>query len=139
MPSPIIVSVKKHIDSVRGGSLASIEPMKLLAVFPELKRFYFIVSEPPIVQSRGGHYHKIKHEAMFAVKGEIELILKKEGAERSVILKNRLEDSEISVVYVPPGWWHEVNFISQGAILGVLASTIFEEDMNAHDDCKEIP
>lgn len=139
MASHITVSVKKHIDSVRGGSLVSIEPMKLLAAFPGLKRFYFIVSEPPIVRSRGGHYHKIKHEAMFAVKGIVKLVLKKKGAEYSTILSNMPEDSEILVSYVPPRWWHEVKFISKGAILGVLASTTYEEDMNAHDDYKEIP
>jgi len=135
----IVKTVKKHLDLERGGTLTAIEPMELFPIFPGLKRFYFIASEPSIKKARAGHYHKIKKEAMFAVQGQILISLKKGEQEENFLLKNEPDDLEISVVYVPPGWWHEVSVFSEDAILGVLASTTYKEDMETQDNFEEIP
>ena len=137
--APIGNVVKKHIDANRGGSLIAVEAMNLFPDFPGLKSFYFIINEPQITKPRGGHYHKVKHEVMFAIKGVIKLTLRKGNENSSIVLENRPEDSTILVVYIPPGWWHEVEFLNEDAVLGVLASVNYEDTIKNHDDIREIP
>lgn len=136
---PVKERIKKYIDANRGGTLMAIEPMKLFPDFPGLKRFYFIINEPQITKPRGGHYHKLNHEIMFAVKGAIELTLRKGEENFSAVLENKSEDSSIFAIYIPPGWWHEVRFLTSDAILGVLSSVNYEDIVQNHDDIREIP
>lgn len=137
--TPIKKIVKKNVDASRGGALMAIEPMNLFRGFPCLKRFYFIINEPRITKPRGGHYHKLNHEIMFAVKGVIELALRKGEENFSAVLENKSEDSSIFAIYIPPGWWHEVRFLTSDAVLGVLSSVNYEDIVQNHDDIKEIP
>jgi hypothetical protein len=136
---PLPKIVKKNVDANRGGTLFAIEPMKLFPDFPDLKRSYYIINDPRITKPRGGHYHKLNHEIMFAVKGAIKLILRKGDVDGRVMLENKPADSTIWAVYVPPGWWHEVRFLTDDAILGVLSSMTYEEIVQNHDDIREIP
>ena len=152
--TPIGKVVLKHVDKSRGGTLAAIEPMNLFPDFPGLKRMYYISAEPPPSDNessgghaeraqshakRGGHYHKLNHEIMFAIKGAIKLILRKGDENSFAVLENKPEDSSIFAVYIPPGWWHEVRFLTPDAILGVLSSVNYEDIVQNHDDIREFP
>ncbi len=87
----------------------------------EIKRVYWTYYTPQDVL-RGHHSHKILHQAIFAVKGIIRF--KFENAMGDVY-EFTLDHPEQGL-YVPPGYWREIQF-SHDSVLLCLASEKFDE------------
>ncbi len=88
----------------------------------EIKRVYWTYFTPQDVL-RGHHAHKSLHQAIFAVNGIIKF---KFESVKGDIYEFKLDTPEEGI-YVPPGYWREIQF-SHNAVLLCLASEKYSED-----------
>ena len=82
----------------------------------------FWVTGVPKGSVRGFHAHKTGHQLLFCIKGEILLTLKSLADSESIALS---EDGP--GVWMKNLTWGEQTFLTEGAILLVLASDVFDE------------
>lgn len=101
------------------GNLGVVEEGAHLPFSP--KRFYFIRDVPPEVE-RGWHAHKRLHQFIFALAGSVELGLD-DGRETAEI---QLRD-DFEGFYMCPMIWRVLRNFSPGAVVGVLASDVYDE------------
>jgi dTDP-4-dehydrorhamnose 3,5-epimerase-like enzyme len=101
------------------GFLSFIEDGKGLPF--QVKRVYW-VSKTPIEVARGHHAHKALHQIIIAANGRLKIKLESISGE-----KKEFELSESTYgLYVPPGWWREIEF-SENAVLLCLVDAEYDE------------
>lgn len=88
----------------------------------DIKRVYWTYFTPQDVL-RGHHAHKALHQVIFAVKGIIHFKFENISGDVYEFTLNSPE----SGIYVPPGFWREIQF-SHDAVLLCLASEKYIED-----------
>ncbi len=118
MNNPTIIELPKFTDS--RGNLSVIEEMKEIPF--EIKRSYWIYDVPG-GETRGGHAFKENEEFIVALSGGFDVILDN-GKER---LKFQLNRSYYGL-YVPKGWWREMENFSTNSVAFVLSSIYYDED-----------
>lgn len=118
-----IVGQRKFADNL--GALNLIEWPKELPFQP--KRVFW-VTDVPVASKRGFHAHKTGHQILFCVQGSILLTLRTQFDEESVLLS-----AGGPGVWMKNLTWGEQTFLSEQAILMVLASNQFEESDYVRD------
>ncbi len=86
-------------------------------------RRIFTVSGAPAGTVRGGHGHRTCDQLLAAVVGEIEVQLVHGGQRRAIILT-----PESPALLVRAGIWFSQTYLSEGAVLLVLASERYDPD-----------
>ncbi len=117
MEEPKIIKLDKHVDA--RGNLSVVEECKDIPF--EIKRSYWIYDVPG-GESRGGHAYKTNNEFYIALSGSFDVILDN-GSERRHYQLNR----SYFGLYVPKGWWREMNNFSTNSLALVLSSTKYDE------------
>ena len=82
---------------------------------------FFLIQEVPTGSTRGGHAHLKCEQFLIALKGEIRIRISNGEHEEFFDLGNRTEG-----VYLPPLHWGEQIFVTEGSILGVFASHVYD-------------
>lgn len=86
----------------------------------KIKRVYWIYD---ITNNRGGHAHKINKQAVVAIKGSCNILVKKENFKKTFNLNNNKQ-----VLILNPEDWHLIQDCSQDLLLLVLASENYDID-----------
>lgn len=118
MEDPRIINLQKHVD-VRG-NLSVVEEMKDIPF--KIQRSYWIYDVPG-GESRGGHAYRQNSEFYIALSGSFDVHLT-DGKEKQVFQLNR----SYYGLYVPRGWWREMENFSTNSLALVLASTKYDEN-----------
>lgn len=87
----------------------------------EIQRTYWIYDVPG-GQVRGGHAFKIQQEFIIALSGSFDVVVDS-GTEKKVYSLNR----SYYGLFIPEGYWRQMNNFSTNALAVVLASTSFDE------------
>lgn len=111
---PHIVNLPKFLD--RRGNLSFIEEEKHIPF--KIARTYWIYDVPG-GEKRGGHAYRENQELVVALSGSFDVILTNTSGERMVWHMNR----SYYGLYVPNGWWRELENFSTNSLALVLAST----------------
>lgn len=114
---PIIIHLPKFID--KRGNLSFIEEFKQIPF--KIERTYWIYDVPG-GEHRGGHAYKENEEFIVALSGSFDVIID-DGHETKVFSLNR----SYYGLYVPKGYWREMNNFSTNSLALVLASNPYEE------------
>jgi uncharacterized RmlC-like cupin family protein len=88
----------------------------------KIQRVYWIYDVPGGM-SRGGHAFKNQEEFIVALSGSFNILVNN-GKEKTVISLNRSYHG----LYIPKGYWREMNNFSTNALAMVISSTDFSED-----------
>lgn len=72
--------------------------------------------------SRGGHAHRACHQFLMAMAGKFKVITDDKTGPKEWLL-----ESPAKGLHVPPGNWVDLTPMSDGAILSVLASDVYDE------------
>lgn len=118
MYNPIIIQLPKFLDS--RGNLSVIEEMKEVPF--KIERTYWIYDVPG-GEHRGGHAYKENQEFIVALSGSFDVILD-DGKEKKTYHLNR----SYYGLYVPKGFWREMENFSTNSVALVLSSTKFDLD-----------
>ena len=112
-----------EFNKIGNPSLGYISVAQMSDTIPfEIKRVYWTYFTPNHVK-RGAHAHKKLHQVIVAVSGSIELALKdRTGNEFKFVLDNPSKG-----LYIPNGYWRDIQF-SHNAVLLCLASAIYSEE-----------
>lgn len=100
------------------GNLAVIEK----EVLPFKVERVFYLFDVPSDAARGGHAHKQQSQVLIALSGSFEVVLKSK-IHTQVYTLNKPDQG----LFIPPGWWREMENFSSGAVCLVLASDVFDE------------
>lgn len=118
MEKPGIIKLNKYLDS--RGNLSVIEENKDIPF--KIERSYWIYDVPG-GESRGGHAYKENCEFYVALSGSFDVILDN-GYEKKRFALNR----SYYGLYVPKGWWREMDNFSTNSLVLVLSSTKYDAD-----------
>jgi dTDP-4-dehydrorhamnose 3,5-epimerase-like enzyme len=88
----------------------------------KIGRVYWIYDVPGGM-SRGGHAFKSQEELIVALSGSFNVLVDN-GREKTVMSLNRSYHG----LYIPKGYWREMNNFSTNALAMVISSTEFSED-----------
>lgn len=126
MDKPTIIQLPKFLDA--RGNLSFIEQRKHIPF--EIKRTYWIYDVPG-GEARGGHAYYENEEFIVALSGSFDVILD-DGAEKRRFSLNR----SYYGLYVPKGYWREMDNFSTNSLALILGSTTYEvEDyIRSYDD-----
>ena len=116
MKQPQIIELPKVID--RRGNLSIIEENKNIPF--KIERTYWIYDVPG-GEKRGGHAYKENEEFIVALSGSFDVILDN-GTERKVYTLNR----SYYGLYIPKGWWREMENFSTNSLALEFASTKYD-------------
>lgn len=116
MSDPLIIDLPKFLDS--RGNLSFIEEMKHIPF--KIERAYWIYDVPG-GEHRGGHAYRENEEFIVALSGSFDVVLDN-GKEKRTYSLNR----SYYGLYVPKGWWREMNNFSTNSLALVLASTKYD-------------
>lgn len=116
MNIPQIIELSKFIDE--RGNLSVIEELKDIPF--KIERTYWIYDVPG-GEHRGGHAYKENEEFIVALSGSFDVMLD-DGIEKKTYHLNR----SYYGLYVPKGYWREMDNFSTNSLALVLASTRFE-------------
>lgn len=103
----------------RAGNITIIEGNEYIPF--DVKRIYYLYDVPGGAE-RGGHAHKELQQLIVAASGSFDVVID-DGKIKKIV---HLNHPNYGLVVVPGIWRELVNF-SSGAILLVLASTIYDE------------
>lgn len=117
MNEPKLVDLPKILD--KRGNLSIIEEFKNIPF--KIKRTYWIYDVPG-GEARGGHAYRENEEFIVALSGSFDVVLD-DGETKIIYSLNR----SYYGLYVPKGWWREMNNFSTNALALVLASTEYDE------------
>lgn len=112
-----LVSQRRFIDE--RGALNLLESGKDLPFNPQ--RLFWVTGVPK-GSVRGFHAHKTGHQLLFCLKGEILLTLRTDVGSESILMG---QDSP--GVWMKNMTWGEQTFMTEGVILLVIASNVFDE------------
>ena len=101
------------------GNLSFVESLQHIPF--EIQRTYWIYDVPG-GQVRGGHAFKEQREFIIALSGSFDVIVDS-GTEKKTYSLNR----SYYGLFIPEGFWRQMNNFSTNALALVLASTQFEE------------
>lgn len=119
MNKPIIIQLPKFLDT--RGNLSFIEQMNHIPF--KIKRTYWLYDVPG-GETRGGHAYKENEEFIVALSGSFDVILD-DGREKKAYTLNR----SYYGLYVPKGFWREMENFSTNSFAMILSST----DYNPND------
>lgn len=108
MPLALVHTVK--------GELHVWEPLPF-----DVKRVYFL-TKTPHGSSRGGHTMRTLHRLMVMAHGSCRVTCTRDGAAHGAMLSNPGMG-----YYLPPGWRVEIDGLSEGAVVAVLCSDLYDE------------
>ena len=123
MEKPAIINLPKILDA--RGNLSVIEEIKNIPF--KIERAYWIYDVPG-GEKRGGHAYKENQEFVVALSGRFDVILDN-GLERVVYSLNR----SYYGLYVPKGYWREMDNFSTNSLALILASTPYNADDYIYD------
>ncbi|MCI9607835.1 MAG: WxcM-like domain-containing protein [Muribaculaceae bacterium] len=118
MDKPQIIELPKFLD--KRGNLSIIEQFKQIPF--EIKRTYWIYDVPG-GEHRGGHAYRENQEFIVALSGSFDVILD-DGKSKTVYSLNR----SYYGLYVPKGYWREMNNFSTNSLAMILASTAYNAE-----------
>lgn len=121
--SPQIIELPKILD--RRGNLSVIEEMKQIPF--KIERTYWIYDVPG-GEKRGGHAYYKNEEFIVALSGSFDVILDN-GKEIQRYSLNR----SYYGLYVPKGWWRQMENFSTNSVALLLASTEYDKDDYIYD------
>jgi dTDP-4-dehydrorhamnose 3,5-epimerase-like enzyme len=101
------------------GNLSFIEENKHIP-FP-IKRVYYLY-DVPSGATRGGHAHKTLCELLIALSGSFDVVLNN-GEEQKTFFLNRPHYG----LFIPPGFWREIENFSSNSVALALASDFYNE------------
>ena len=116
------MEIKKFSFTPHGddrGQLVAVETGKDIPF--EVKRVYYIYDTLPGVR-RGFHAHKQLQQALICVHGSCKIHLDNGYEQQEVVLDNPAEG-----LYIANDMWREMYDFSEGAVLLVLASELYDE------------
>ena len=123
MKQPQIIQLPKLLDE--RGNLSFVEQETHIPFI--IKRTYWLYDVPG-GESRGGHAYKNNQEFIVALSGSFDVILD-DGKEKRTYTLNR----SYYGLYVPKGFWREMNNFSTNSLALILSST----DYDANDYVRE--
>ena len=88
----------------------------------EIKRVFWIYDVEDLESPRGGHSHLKTCQALIAVNGSVQVVIKTKSNSKRYLL-----DSPSKCLLLNPNDWHEMIF-SKSSVLVVLASTNYNKD-----------
>jgi dTDP-4-dehydrorhamnose 3,5-epimerase-like enzyme len=113
METPQIIQLPKILD--RRGNLSIIEQFKNIPF--KIERAYWIYDVPG-GEARGGHAYRENEEFIVALSGSFDVVLDN-GHEK----KNYSLNRSYNGLYVPKGYWRELDNFSTNSFALILAST----------------
>jgi dTDP-4-dehydrorhamnose 3,5-epimerase-like enzyme len=113
-----LIDLPKILD--QRGNLSFIEGNKQIPF--EIRRTYWIYDVPG-GEVRGGHAFILQQELIVALSGSFDIVIDN-GREKSVFSLNR----SYYGLYVPAGFWREMQNFSTNSLALVLCSTSFDEN-----------
>lgn len=116
--TPKIINLPKIVDA--RGNLSFAEQFTHIPF--SIKRTYWIYDVPG-GENRGGHAYKENEEFIIALSGSFDVILDN-GKEKTTFLLNR----SYYGLYVPKGWWREMDNFSTNSLALVMASTEYNPE-----------
>lgn len=120
---PQIIHLPKILD--RRGNLSIIEQFKNIPF--KIERTYWIYDVPG-GEARGGHAYRENEEFIVALSGSFDVILDN-GKEKQTFSLNR----SYYGLYVPKGYWREMNNFSTNSLALILASTKYDANDYVRD------
>ena len=87
----------------------------------KIKRTYWIYDVPG-GQTRGGHAFKQQEELIIALSGSFDIVVD-DGTKKDTISLNR----SYYGLYIPAGFWRQMENFSTNSLALVLSSTLFDE------------
>ncbi len=113
-----IINLSRYFDP--RGNLSVIEGLKDIPF--KIERTYWIYDVPG-GESRGGHAYKENQEFIVALSGSFDVMLD-DGRNKKVFSLNR----SYTGLYVPKGYWREMNNFSTNSLALILSSTKYDEN-----------
>jgi dTDP-4-dehydrorhamnose 3,5-epimerase-like enzyme len=113
-----LINLPKILDS--RGNLSFIEENNQIPFL--IKRTYWIYDVPG-GETRGGHAFKLQQELIVALSGSFDVVLD-DGMTKQVFQLNR----SYYGLYVPAGFWRQMQNFSTNSLAIVLCSTFFDEN-----------
>lgn len=123
MEQPRIINLPKIGD--RRGNLSLVEEFKQIPF--KIERTYWIYDVPG-GEKRGGHAYRENQEFIVALSGSFDVVLD-DGKEKKLYSLNR----SYYGLYVPKGWWRQMENFSTNALALVLASTSYTKEDYIYD------
>lgn len=123
MNQPQIIDLPKKLD--KRGNLSIIEEFKNIPF--KIERTYWIYDVPG-GEARGGHAYRENEEFIVALSGSFDVVLDN-GKVRQTYSLNR----SYYGLYVPKGYWREMNNFSTNSLALVLASTPYTPEDYIYD------
>ena len=118
MEKPRLIQLPKITD--QRGNLSVIEEYKNIPF--KIERTYWVYDVPG-GEARGGHAYKDNQEFIVALSGSFDVVLD-DGREKTIVPLNR----SYYGIYVPKGYWREMNNFSTNSLALILSSTVFNAD-----------
>lgn len=112
-----IIQLAKYLDP--RGNLSVIEELKDVPF--KIERTYWIYDVPG-GEKRGGHAYKMNQEFVVALSGSFDVVLD-DGKEKKVFHLNR----SYYGLYIPSGYWREMNNFSTNSLALILSSSCYDE------------
>ena len=125
-----IIQQPKFLDA--RGNLSVVEEFKEIPF--KIERAYWIYDVPG-GEKRGGHAFKENEEFIIALSGAFDVILDN-GKEKKRFQLNR----SYYGLYVPKGWWREMENFSTNSVAFILSSIPYDEKdyIRDYDDFKSL-
>ena len=123
MEQPRIIDLPKIGD--KRGNLSLVEEFKHIPF--KIERTYWIYDVPG-GEKRGGHAYRENQEFIVALSGSFDVVLD-DGKEKKLYSLNR----SYYGLYVPKGWWRQMENFSTNALALVLASTPYSTEDYIYD------
>jgi len=123
MMQPQIIQLTKHFDF--RGNLSVIEELKDIPF--KIERTYWIYDVPG-GEHRGGHAYKENQEFIVALSGSFDVVLD-DGKDKQCFHLNR----SYYGLYVPKGYWREMENFSTNSLALVLSSTKYDRNDYVYD------
>ena len=116
MEKPIIIDLPKFLDS--RGNLSFVEQENHIPFV--IRRTYWLYDVPG-GECRGGHAYRENQEFIVALSGSFDVVLD-DGKEKKSFTLNR----SYYGLYVPKGYWREMENFSTNSLALVLSSTDYD-------------
>ena len=95
---------------------------------PFIPQRFFVVSDVPAGQVRGGHAHRTTHQFLVCVKGSVSIVVDDGRNSEEIVLK-----SAAAGLYIPPKIWATQQNYSSDAVLLVLSSDAYDPEEYIRD------
>ena len=96
---------------------------------PFIPQRVFWISQVPEGESRGGHAHRTCAEAIFAVKGSVQIVVDDGNGQQRPFLLNTPDQG----LYIGPNVWCELTHFSADCVCVVLASEDYDTEGYIYD------